>query len=544
MSTDASAGSGGVGEVVLDVEVSPCRLLNDGSSYEDCSYQIRLQCTDMFGERKQFRSTRNLLDFCDLECRLMKVLTDLNLLSPFHELTMAVRRMYMEEQKKDDHNLANRFLNINLGHDLSNKEQLETMQYRPLFGADREKYARTMFDESLSQNDLIFKSTELKGWLVSLLNEPEVLDTISFGLFFSEEELCYRKQNIDNGETCPENHSDYAYLLAPKHMKTKTLISKHIEKIEVQRGQIVVWRFSSKFHDLAFSVDLNGRSLLGPKKYPSSSQEIFGSIEMTSSTSGVGNLVGNGLCEIKFDNKYSKMMAPTVLKYYCRAVDPVEYVDCKRRASERLELFNKKKEALEAVTTIFKPVAASLRDKGISGRRRSEGDLTVYSAQNSEKPPLDASSEPEGRLKEDDQVKQLLQENEKLRQENEELKKKCSQLQNKIDAVLNFANANSHSGARKERQQRRKTYTSSTLVDDPPVTSEGELHGLKADLENDSTLNDSKSFKDSKSVGEFQESTPQVCNTSNLDEEYEAISSEEAILQQVECDSDDDEDSD
>jgi hypothetical protein len=108
---------------------------------------------------------------------------------------------------------------------------------------------------------------------------------------------------------------EYSFLLPDKHIKTKMVLSKHTEKIEVQRGQIVLWRFSSSKADLAFSVDLNGRSLLGAKRYTSAGDEIFGSLEMTPSTSGVGNLVGNGLCELKFDNKYTKVRTFVVLEH-------------------------------------------------------------------------------------------------------------------------------------------------------------------------------------------------------------------------------------
>jgi hypothetical protein len=273
----------------------------------------------MFGKRLQIKSTRSLLDFCDLESRLMKPLVLHNLLSPFHNITVGICNKHQEDLRRhrreehSGHNLASKLISLGLGAEGGGSSSsadplLEHFQHQPIFAGDRDQYLKAGFSSAVGEENLMFKSTELGVWMLQVLQEPSILDTESFGLFFSTEEKCYRRQSLEassHDASLSEITSDYAFLLPSKYMKSKTVLSKHTEKIEVQRGQVVLWRFTSAKHDLGFSVDLNGRALLGAKRYPSASDEVLGSLEMASSTAGVGNLVGNGLCELKFDNKYA-----------------------------------------------------------------------------------------------------------------------------------------------------------------------------------------------------------------------------------------------
>jgi hypothetical protein len=289
----------------------------------------------MFGQRLVRKSTRSLLDFCELEARLLPVLAAHNLLSPFHSITMGIVKKHSEwrgqRREEGGGGLASRLISLGLGGESSHGQEdsqgqgqgqgqlgpaeshfMQNFQYTPIFGGDRDQYLKLKFDESVGKENLLFKSTELGVWMLQVLREPAILESASFAYFFSTAEKCYRRQNLETiggsgSGSGSESVSEYTFLLPPKHIKTKTVLSKHTEKIEVQRGQIVLWRFTSSKNDMAFSVDLDGRSLLGAKKYPSSGDEIFGSLEMTPSTAGVGNLVGNGLCELKFDNKYAKV---------------------------------------------------------------------------------------------------------------------------------------------------------------------------------------------------------------------------------------------
>ena len=275
----------------------------------------------MFEKRLVQCCSRCLLDFCDLEGRLWKLLAGHNLPSPFHNITVGIEKKHFEwkQMKKAEiagHNITTKFINFGktTGANIStfevNSEKQHSFRYEPIFGGDRELYTKANYEKEMGDENFILKSSELQVWMQQLINQPDILDCDDFGMFFCPEEKSFRRQNIDLDEIDRDTISsiDYALLLPSKHIRTKTLLSKHTEKIEVQRGQIVLWRFSSSKSDVSFAVDLDGRSLLGAKKYPSSSEEVFGSLEMVSSTAGVGNLVGNGLCELKFENKYTKVV--------------------------------------------------------------------------------------------------------------------------------------------------------------------------------------------------------------------------------------------
>lgn len=264
----------------------------------------------------------------------MKILVHDNLLSPFHNITMGISEKHLESQrqKKDDmgHQLANKLISLSMGpaegdsRPSSPSVLMENFQHKPIFGGDREQYLKANFDDDVGQENLLFKSTELGVWmlqvlhspslsphqsalfwplytlaytppvclltpvtlcaLLQVLQEPNILESIDFCLFFSTEEKCYRRQSLESasiGSGCGDIAPEYSLLLPSSHIKTKTVLSKHTERLEVQRGQIVLWRFSSS-KDMAFSVMLNSRSLLGAKRYPSASGDVVGSLEVTS----------------------------------------------------------------------------------------------------------------------------------------------------------------------------------------------------------------------------------------------------------------------
>lgn len=120
-------------------------------------------------------------------------------------------------------------------------------------------------------------------------------------------------------------------------------------------------------------------------------------------------------------------MTPTHLKFYCRAVDPAEYVDCKRRAAEREEGEAKRAAAVNAVKDIFFPRAASLRERGsIDG---AAATLTTDEDSTNEGTSAAVCSVSGGG---EGTILHLQEENKALRAQNEELRKQCEQLQSKV----------------------------------------------------------------------------------------------------------------
>lgn len=137
------------------------------------------------------------------------------------------------------------------------------------------------------------------------------------------------------------------------------------------------------------------------------------------------------------------MMTPTHVKFFCRAVDPAEYVDCKRRAAEKLEGARRKTEALAAVTAVFAPRAAALRQEAATAGSapllsNSDAGRSVDALGQKGQLPEDwdksgeeliAGVEPERA------VQLLLAAHQRLLDENTMLSQKCVQLQNKVRDV-------------------------------------------------------------------------------------------------------------
>ena len=163
-----------------------------------------------------------------------------------------------------------------------------------------------------------------------------------------------------------------------------------------------------------------------------------------------------------FSSHLPQMMTPTQMKFYCRAVDPAEYVDCKRRAAEKREREGRREAALAAVTGIFAPRSTFLQQQGSGtggGRGMETGHLESASAGGASFLPgpeggdLMSSSAgcPAGgqqRLSEVEllaaaemgaavaAVQQLLGDCRELRVENKQLGQKCEQLQSKVRRSL------------------------------------------------------------------------------------------------------------
>ena len=134
-------------------------------------------------------------------------------------------------------------------------------------------------------------------------------------------------------------------------------------------------------------------------------------------------------------------MAPTNLRFYCRAVDPTEYVDCKRRAAEKIESSRKKDEALQTVMSIFRPRSEVIRHGRKHGSvEKAQDVLRIEDSANTSKSewihdmPMaeDSHASIIAKYGPEDAVRFLLVQNSKLQEENTELRSKCEHLQKKV----------------------------------------------------------------------------------------------------------------
>jgi hypothetical protein len=277
-----------------NVEVGKCRGALDGSSFADFTYDVHVQFDDV-----KYLLERSYLDFCDLDAHIRAEIP-YNVDIPDCPLIGAsvIRKQRM---KSSDPFGALRRATIG-GVDLTPAEK----EYSPHFAEDRTCYFRNAFE---AEEDIESKTPQLAAWFNHIANEPAVLQLNTMAKFLNKEEKCFRK----NSEGIDRELTEYDYLVPKKSIKAKQLMSKFGFPVEVQVGDILVWRFRSKSNDVAYGIDIGGEPVLGLRRYASSKEEVLGVMQVPDVVGGRA-LSGRAVCEMKFENKYAGVSA--TLYYY------------------------------------------------------------------------------------------------------------------------------------------------------------------------------------------------------------------------------------
>ena len=276
-------------------------ILNDGQSYIDYNFNISLTIDNI-----SFQIQRNYLDICDLETHLLKYLSSSSSSSPMIEFPLIGGLLIKRNKNKlnDTFNVLRRVASgssastiTNTATNITNNDNSELINYISYFNEDRQAYFLSTLE---SIEDIPSKINDLIKWFQQLFASPRILELYIFAKFFCIEENLFRK----NSSEIEMEITEYDYIVPKKNYKTKQILTKFSIPIEVQIGQIIVWRFRSTKFDIAFSIDISGHSILSSKRYASSREEITGVIQVPSIIAG-NTWSGTAICEIKFENKFA-----------------------------------------------------------------------------------------------------------------------------------------------------------------------------------------------------------------------------------------------
>lgn len=270
--------------MVLVVEVVEGRVNSDGSSFADYVYSLHVRIDNSFDSVLE----RSYLDFCDLDAHIRAEVHSLDIQQCPLLGANAIRKQKVKPS--DPFGVLRR---ATIGGEVATSSK----EYTPLFADDRNSYMISLFDVD---EDIQSKIQDLTEWMAHIMRKPAVLELTAIARFLNIEEKCFRR--------CPvrpdREVSDYDFLVPQKSLKSKQLLTKFVLPIEVCHGDILVWRFRSKPHDVAYGIDVGDAQILPSRRYASGREEVFGMMQVPDMLNGQP-WTGKAVCDIKFENKYA-----------------------------------------------------------------------------------------------------------------------------------------------------------------------------------------------------------------------------------------------
>ena len=147
---------------------------------------------------------------------------------------------------------------------------------------------------------------DVNDYIQAILQLPEIL-TSNILLSFLDEE------SSDGGmlDFSEDGSSGVDVLLGNKAFVKKTVLKCHTVSHSVKAGDVAVWKFRTKKHDIGFSVDIDGVEVVKYERVNSHEKVVCGLFEVPQgSTQREKDKAGvETLLKIFFDNSYSKLRA-------------------------------------------------------------------------------------------------------------------------------------------------------------------------------------------------------------------------------------------
>lgn len=193
------------------------------------------------------------------------------------------------------------------------------------------------------------KKMPLTLYLQHLLMIPEILQSDSLLAFLDEENP--DGEPLDE-ESLHSGLSSIDILLSDETPIHKRVLRQHTLTFNVEEGFIIVWKFSTKNHDIGFSVSFSGTEVLTYQRINSHIKPVAGLFDVPS----------KGQVIITFDNTYSRMHTKN-LTYVVRVAEAPEYEVAKEtaiyKAKERHTLLEQRSLLQKSLAAISKSLIAS-----------------------------------------------------------------------------------------------------------------------------------------------------------------------------------------
>jgi hypothetical protein len=242
---------------------------------------------------------------------------------------------------------------------------------------------------------------DANDYIQALLKLPEIL-TSDILLSFLDEESSDGEM-LDFSE---EGSSGVDVLLSNKGLVKKTVLKCHTVTHPVKAGDVVVWKFRTKKHDIGFSIDLDGVEVITYERVNSHEKVVCGLFEIpqglsqrTKDKEGMPSSL-----KIFFDNSYSKLRAKD-LRYSCGVYTKCELEAAQAAANKKNE---EKKRYIKQRILLQESLQAMAKE--LSGLRGDTGNLTTSSHRGSGGHNLAALLASQQREEEKEELERILEE--------------------------------------------------------------------------------------------------------------------------------------
>ena len=171
-------------------------------------------------------------------------------------------------------------------------------------------------------------------WFAELLELPEILTSDILLSFLDSESM--DGEMLDFSE---EGQSGVDILLSKEALLKKTVLKCHTITYPVKAGDVAVWKFRTKKHDIGFSVDVDGQEVIKYERVNSHEKMVCGLFEvpqgLTQRTKDKSSSTPSSI-KIFFDNSFSKLRAKD-LRYSCGVFAKAELEEAQDTANKKNE---------------------------------------------------------------------------------------------------------------------------------------------------------------------------------------------------------------
>ena len=152
-----------------------------------------------------------------------------------------------------------------------------------------------------SIEDIGSKRYALDKYLQDLLVKPEILGSDELLRFLDEEVRSVAVQED------PEEPLSVHDLLLINVAVNKCVVHRNEEyQYHIPRGHLILWRFSTLYYDIGFSVEMNGAVKVPYTRFSSHKAAVCGALEATDPS----------ICILKWDNSYAKCKITVLLFFF------------------------------------------------------------------------------------------------------------------------------------------------------------------------------------------------------------------------------------
>lgn len=284
--TDDGDGSGSSSSSVLAVKVTDYYFVGDGRSFDKHFFILAVSA-----ENYNYTVDRSYVDFVEFDRLLRKKFPESNIgILPLEEsrtVKKALQRDATMNTERKRSSLGSGVLTSTRNSLALTRESM--IGAMALDGAGASGGVFAIPDES--REDIGSKRYLLDKYLQDLLLKHEIVGSDELLTLLDEE-----RRGIVNADELEEPLNVHDLLLINVPVNKCVVHRTEEYQYHVPRGHLILWRFSTQYYDIGFSVEMNGAVKVPYTRCSSHKAPVCGILEVADPS----------ICVLKWDNSYAK----------------------------------------------------------------------------------------------------------------------------------------------------------------------------------------------------------------------------------------------